>query len=189
MIYELHVTLTSYLELGDDLTDTLGVEGNDLLDSNFITPQEENDVVLEQIKGDYNFDEIKDTFNQGVVHESVKFFNGGDNENFIQNVDFLNPSSDNREFVAFLFSDLGRNVMTSNRLSIHIADRDIFYENYNTGKKFYDFLMNQQNENAAFVPKKFEYRNTFEKYMNSFLPAFLVGDVEKYDLYANKNYE
>ena len=79
--------------------------------------------------------------------------------------------------------------MTSNRLSIHIANGDIFYENYNTGENFYDFLMNQQNENAAFVPKKFAYRNTFEKYMNSFLPAFLVDDVEKYDLYTNKNYK
>ena len=66
MIYEVPVTFTRYglpeqpdLELGDGLTDTLGVERNDLLDSNFITPQKENDVVLEQIKEDYNFDEIK----------------------------------------------------------------------------------------------------------------------------------
>ena len=49
----------------------LGVEANYLLDSNFITPQEEN-IVLEQIKEDYNFDEIKDTFD----HESVYFFYG-----------------------------------------------------------------------------------------------------------------
>ena len=77
--------------------------------------------------------------------------------------------------------------MTSNRLSIHIANGDIFYENFNTGENFYNFLMNQQNKNAAFVPKKFTYRNTFERYMNSFLPAFLIDDVEKYDLYANKN--
>lgn len=50
------------LELGNGLIDTLGVEVNDLLDSNFIKPQEENSVVLEQIKQDYNFDQIKDTF-------------------------------------------------------------------------------------------------------------------------------
>ena len=49
----------------------LGVEANYLLDSNFIIPQEEN-IVLEQIKEDYNFDEIKDTFD----HESVYFFYG-----------------------------------------------------------------------------------------------------------------
>ena len=77
------------------MIDTLRVEANYLVDSNFITPQEENNVVLEQIKEDYNFDEIKGTFDQGVVHESVEFFCGGDNENFVQNVEFLNPHSDN----------------------------------------------------------------------------------------------
>ena len=72
------------------MIDTLGVEANDLLDSNFITSQEENDVVLEQIKK-INFDEIKDTFDLDVVYESVEFFYGGDNENFVQNVEFLKP--------------------------------------------------------------------------------------------------
>ena len=77
--------------------------------------------------------------------------------------------------------------MTSNRLSIHIEDEDIFYENVNTGESSYNFLMTQQNEDAAFIPKNFVYRNTFEKYINSFLPAFSIDDVEKYDLYSNKN--
>ena len=43
--------------------------------------------------------------------------------------------------------------MTSNRLCIYIANGDIFYENFNTGENFYNFLLDQQNENAAFVPK------------------------------------
>ena len=85
-------------------------------------------------------------------------------------------------------SDLRRNVITLNRLSIHIANGDIFYENHNTGENFYNFLIDQQNEDAAFIPKKFAYTNTFEKYINScFLPAFSIDDIEKYDLYANKN--
>ena len=53
--------------------------------------------------------------------------------------------------------------MTSKILSIHITNEDIFYENHNTGENFYNFLLDQQNENAAFVAKKFAYRNTFEK--------------------------
>lgn len=77
--------------------------------------------------------------------------------------------------------------MTSNRLSIHIEDEDTFYENVNTGESSYNFLMTQQNEDAAFISKNFVYRNTFEKYINSFLPAFSIDDVEKYDLYSNKN--
>ena len=162
----------------------MGVEAND---SNFITPQEENDVVLEPLKEDYKFDEIKDTFDEGIIHGSLEFCYVNDNDSFVKNVKFLNPSSDNREFVTFLLSDLGRNVMTSNRLSIHIANGDIFYENHNAGNNIYTFLMDQQNENAAFILKKFAYRNTFEKYINSFLAAFSIDGVEKYDLFANKN--
>ena len=77
--------------------------------------------------------------------------------------------------------------MTSNRISIHVETADIFYENYNTGENFYNFLIVQQNEQAADIPKKFSYGNTFEEYIGKFLPAFSIDDVEKYDLYAHKN--
>ena len=60
-------------------------------------------------------------------------------------------------------SYFGHHVMTSNGFSIHIKSGDIFYENYDTGENLYDFLMVQQDENAANIPKKFAYRNTFEK--------------------------
>ena len=77
--------------------------------------------------------------------------------------------------------------MTSNRLSIHIENGDIYYENHNTGENFYNFLIDQQNEDAVFIPKNFAYRNFFEKYISSFVPAFCIDDIEKYDPYANKN--
>ena len=51
----------------------MGVEANDLVDTNIITKEEENDPILEQIKQDYNFDEIKDALDEGIVHESVEF--------------------------------------------------------------------------------------------------------------------
>ena len=71
-IYELpdHVQL----ELGDGLIDNLGVEANDLFDAGNITRQEEEDILVEQIKEDYNFDDIKDAFDEGIVHENVYFF-------------------------------------------------------------------------------------------------------------------
>ena len=71
-IYELpdHVQL----ELGDGLIDNLGVEANDLFDAGNITRQEEEDVLVEQIKEDYNFDDIKDAFDEGIVQENVYFF-------------------------------------------------------------------------------------------------------------------
>ena len=63
----------------------------------------------------------------------------------------------------------------------------IFYENHNTGENFYNFLLAQQNGNAAFIPKIFSYRRSFECYVSQFLQAFPIEDLEKYDLLAHKN--
>lgn len=59
------------------MIDTLGVGVSDLSDSNFITEKEENDAVLEQIKENYNFDDIKESFDDGIMYESVEFFYDG----------------------------------------------------------------------------------------------------------------
>ena len=96
------------------------------------------------------------------------------------NFEFLSPSARNREFITFLLSDLGKNVMTNNSFSIHIESGHIFYQNYNTGENFYNFLLAQQDDQTAFVSKKFSYRNSFEKYIDSFLPLFSIDDVEKF---------
>ena len=87
----------------------------------------------------------------------------------------------------FLMSDLGRQVMTQNKLSIHVENGDIFQENHNTGGNFYNFLSTQQNDDAAFIAKKFSYPNTFETQISRFLQAFSIDDIEKYDLYLHKN--
>ena len=79
--------------------------------------------------------------------------------------------------------------MASNKLSIHVEGGDIFYENHNTGESFYNFLIAQQNEQAADIPKKFSYRNSFELYISSFLSAFSIDDVEKYDLFTHENFK
>ena len=169
------------LELGDGLLDALRVEAKDILDSQFVTKKE--DVALEKIKEEYNFDAIKDAFDEGDVPPQVEFFYAGDNENFVQAVEFLPPSADNREFVTFLLSDLGQYVMNNNSLSLHIESGDIFYQSFNTGEDFYNFLIAQQSEETANIPKKMSYHNSFEKYIDSFLLPFPIDDVEKYDVF------
>ena len=164
----------------------MGVAAGDLVSAENITRQEEEDVVLEQIKEEYGFEDIEDAFDDGYVPDSVYFIYGGESENFSGAVEFLGLDADNREFAAFLLSDLDRQVMTPNRLSIHVENGDIFYENHNTGENFYNFLIAQQNEQAAFIPKK-SYRNSFEAYIRQFLQVFSIDDVEKYDLFAHKN--
>ena len=141
------------LKLGDGLLDALGVEANNVLDSWFITKKEEEDVALEKIKEEYNFYAIKDAFDEGDVPAQVEFFYDGENEDLVQAVEFPSLSADNREFVTFLLSDLGQNVM-NNSLSIYIESGDIFYQNFNTRENFYNFLIAQQNEETASIPKK-----------------------------------
>ena len=50
-----------------ELSDALRVEANNVLDILFVTKIEEEDVALEKIKKEYNFDIIKDAFDEGDV--------------------------------------------------------------------------------------------------------------------------
>ena len=119
--------------------------------------------------------------------DNIYFFYGGDSQQFVDALEFLGLGPINREFAAVLLSDLRRKTMTQNKLSIHVESGDIFYDNHNTEENFYIFLLFQQNDEAAYVPKKFSYNDTFEKYITSFLQNFSIDDQETFDLLAFKN--
>ena len=93
---------------------------------------------------------------------NLNFFYGGINENFIQACYFLSPNNDKKEFIAFLVSDKGQNVMTNNSLSIHVESGNIFYQNFNTDENFYSFLTAQQDATKAMIPKRISYHYSFE---------------------------
>ena len=147
--------------------------------------KQEKDAVLEHMKEDYKFDEIKDAFDEGVVPHQLGFFCGGENSNFNYTIEFLLPSNENIEFIAFLLSDQRQNFMTNNSLSIHIESGDIFYQNFKTNGNFYNFLLAQQDDQTVTVPKQITYPNSSEKYTQSFLPLFSIDNVEKLDLYSH----
>ena len=48
-------------------------------------------------------------------------------------------------------------------------------------------MLSQQNDEAAYFPKKFSYKNSFEAYIGSFLQSFSIDDQEKVELLAFKN--
>ena len=77
--------------------------------------------------------------------------------------------------------------MTNNNLSIHIESGNIFHQNLNTNENFYSFLLAQQEKTKAIIPKRIAYHYNFEKYFKNYLPSFSVDDIEKFDLYPNKN--
>ena len=136
----------------------------------------------------YNVEDIKDTMDETAqVPESIYLSYYGESEQFVNALEFIGLSPINREFAAFFLSDLGRKTMTQKKLSIHVESGDIFYDNHNTGENFYSFLLSQQNDEAAYVPKKFSYRNSFEAYISTFLQDFSIDDQEKFDLLAFKN--
>ena len=80
------------LELGDRLLNTLGTEAEDILDVQFVNPLELEEKTIEQIKEEYNFDEIKDAFDHAAVPAQLEFFYGRDNENFVRARKFLSPN-------------------------------------------------------------------------------------------------
>ena len=96
-------------------------------------------------------------------------------------------NEDNNEFVSFLCSDMGQNILTNNSLSIHVERGNIFYDNFSTNENFYNFLLAQQDETEWFIPKRISYHRSFERYMKQFLPAFSLEESDKYDFLTNKS--
>ena len=129
------------LELGDKLIDTLRTEAEGLFNSSAPpTKKEQEDEVLKNIKYEYNIDGMKNTMDEtGQVPENIYFFYGGDSQQFVDSFEFIGLSSINREFATFLPTELGRQTMTQNKLSIHVESGDIFYDNHNTEENFYSF--------------------------------------------------
>ena len=70
-----------------------------------LTNKKKQDAVLEQIQEEYNFDEIKDAFDEGTAPQQLDFFYGGENSNFNRVIEFTSPSNEKREFNAFLLPD------------------------------------------------------------------------------------
>ena len=92
----------SDLALGDGLIEDLGVVAGDHLEAENITKQEEEDVVLEKIKEEYDFEDIKDAFDEGYVPENVYFFYDGARKNFARAVEFMGSDAENRVCCIFI---------------------------------------------------------------------------------------
>ena len=118
---------------------------------------------------------------------NLNFFFDGDNDNLLNACNLIGLNEDNNEFVSFLCSDMGQNILTNNSLSIHVERGNIFYDNFSTNENFYNFLLAQQDETEWFIPKRISYHRSFERYMKQFLPAFSLEESDKYDFLTNKS--
>ena len=87
------------LELGDGLLNSLGTNAQNLFVVNAPpSKKEEEEEILKDIMDEYEIDKIRDTMDE--------IFYGGDSEQFVNALEFLGLSPINREFGAFLLSDL-----------------------------------------------------------------------------------
>lgn len=165
----------------------LGTKAEDNLKDDFVSKKALEEKTIKQIQEEYNFDEIKDAFDNAAVPQQLGLFYSGDDEEFIEACNLLLPDDDNSDFKSFLCSDVGQNIMTNNSLSIHVESRNIFYQNLNTNENFDGFLVAQQVESKLLIPKRNSYHHSFEKYIKSYLPYFPVDEAKTFDCFSNKN--
>ena len=69
--------------MGDALANILAPETEAISDEGFVNKKELEDEVLENIKEEYGFEEIKNGFDEPSVPHQLEFLYGGINENFV----------------------------------------------------------------------------------------------------------
>ena len=152
------------LELSDGLLNVLN-DGENIINYDVIKTEDLDEKDIEDIKNEYNFDGTKNTLDEGHIPEILQFFySGDDNENFRINCEMLGIDGDESEFIDFLWSPKGEEIMQENSLSIHLEPGNIFYNNLNTQESFYDFLLNQQDQNKEVMKKKISFSASFKIY-------------------------
>ena len=78
------------LEPGDGLLNSLGTSAKTIFDYSIPTQKEEEEEILKDIFDEYNLNDIKNTMDEkGEVPESIYFFYGGDSEQFVQALEFI----------------------------------------------------------------------------------------------------
>ena len=121
-IYELMRNITSppSLELYDEILN-FSKDAEDMINNDFVRVEELEDKDIQEIKDEYNFEDIKNEFDDGKIPEILKLFNGGDeNEKFRINCEMLHLTRDNSDFIDYLCSMQGEQILQENSMSIHL---------------------------------------------------------------------
>ena len=120
------------LELSDKILKVLR-DGEDIINDEFVKVEVLDDKEMQEIKDEYNFDNVKNEFDEGKVPEILEFFYGGeDNGKFRINSEMLGSPHNNSDFIKFLCSSEGEQIMQENSMLIHLESRNLFYDNFNT---------------------------------------------------------
>ena len=113
------------------------------------------------------------TLSKGELPKELKFFSGGKTEigtlrtNAINNVGVLNNS--NADFLEFLSSDIGRNLMIRTKLKIHIETGQLFHDNQIAGESIFNFLRNQEDITKKLLKVNIAITDDFDYYVREIL--------------------
>ena len=138
-------------------------EGNEIVKSNKIPNINEKDEISIS-----NAQEIIAELDQGKLPDQLKFFEGNSSEKDLvlqkmrKNIGNLSKAS--LEFLEYLSSDYGKDLLQKNKLKIHAECGEIFHDNINTGENFYNFFSNQEDETKKFVDLNLNLRGDLEYY-------------------------
>ena len=122
--------------------------------------------------------------NEGKLPEQLKFFSSGSSGRSglkiraIQKIGSLNES--NNDFVEYLTTDYGREVLAKNKMKIHLETGNIHYNNKNMQERMYDFLLAQQDETEKLMDYKIDLTDHFEFYLNEII-APITNDKDDMD--------
>ena len=78
-----------------------------------------------------NFDQIRDTLNDGEIPPELEFFK---NPRVDHIINIIGIDQDSRELLIFLQEGIYEGLMQRNKLTIHIETGNIHYDNFNTGE-------------------------------------------------------
>ena len=122
--------------------------------------------------------------NEGKLPEQLKFVSSGSSGGSglkiraVQKIGSLNES--NNDFVEYLTTDYGREVLAKNKMKIHLETGNIHYNNKNMQERMYDFLLAQQDETEKLMDYKIDLTDHFEFYLNEII-APITNDKDDMD--------
>ena len=124
--------------------------------------------------------------NDGKLPDQLKFFSGEEKEENLlkthahKKVSVLNKG--NEEFLEYLASKYGRDVLEKNKLKIHLESGEIYLDNINTGESIYNFLRAQEDVSERFLNLDINLTGDLEYYIKEILDG--VTD-DKFDVHIN----
>ena len=109
-------------------------------DEDFETKQEIKKQKDDGRQQEIDLTRLKVEIDAGKILGEIEFYFGGENDNFFLMCSQLGLNKD-ENFIDFLPSDIGLQILRENMLSIHIKTGNIFYNNNNTNESIYNFFV------------------------------------------------